>query len=43
MAVDQGNFLFDFSRGTPQQTTLLQVKEKVFGQLEEFINIGVDK
>jgi hypothetical protein len=30
-------------RGTPQQAVLLQTKEKVFGQLEEFINIGVDK
>jgi hypothetical protein len=30
-------------RGTQQQTILLQTKEKVFGQLEEFINIGVDK
>ncbi|CAF3910431.1 unnamed protein product, partial [Rotaria sp. Silwood2] len=29
--------------GTQQQTILLQTKEKVFGQLEEFINIGVDK
>ena len=31
------------SRGTQQQTILLQTKEKIFGQLEELINIGVDK
>ena len=30
-------------RGTQQQTVLLQSKEKVFGQLEELINVGVDK
>ncbi|CAF1244977.1 unnamed protein product, partial [Adineta ricciae] len=29
--------------GTQQQTVLLQSKEKVFGQLEELINVGVDK
>ncbi|CAF3434137.1 unnamed protein product [Rotaria sp. Silwood1] len=29
--------------GTQQQAILLQTKEKVFGQLEELINIGVDK
>jgi hypothetical protein len=35
--------IFIFCRGTQQQTILLQSKEKIFGQLEELINIGVDK
>jgi hypothetical protein len=30
-------------RGTQQQTILLQTKEKNFAQLEDLINIGVDK
>ncbi|CAF3592417.1 unnamed protein product, partial [Rotaria sordida] len=29
--------------GTQQQAVLLQTKEKVFGQLEDLINIGIDK
>ena len=32
-----------FSRGTQQQTVLLQTKDRVFAQLEDLINIGVDK